>query len=183
MILSDTQILKELKRKRIIINPFDKRFLGCNSYDMHLGRHIKIYTEKVLDVKRQNRTRMIEIPEEGLVLKPGKVYLGVTEEVAGTKERYVAFVDGKSSVGRLGIQVHLTAGRGDVGFCNHWTLELCVQEPIRIYADIPICQIYFFDTLGKVKNPYNKKKDAKYNERNPFPVESMMWKNFLPENQ
>ena len=89
------------------------------------------------------------------------------------------FLEGKSSVGRLGIDIHSTAGKGDAGYCNHWTLEISVKQPVRIYAGMPIGQLIYFEISGEILTPYNKKKTAKYNQRSNKPIGSMMWKNFL----
>jgi dCTP deaminase len=80
-------------------------------------------------------------------------------------------------VGRLGIDIHATAGKGDVGFCNNWTLEISCVQPVRVYAGMPIGQLIYFKIDGDINNYYNKKKGAKYNERTQRPMESMMWKN------
>jgi len=87
------------------------------------------------------------------------------------------FLEGKSSVGRLGIDIHATAGKGDVGFCNYWTLEISVKQPVRVYAGMPVGQLIYFEIKGDIQNMYNKKPNAKYNERKSIPVESMMFKN------
>ena len=102
--------------------------------------------------------------------------MGVTEEYTETLA-HVPFLEGKSSTGRLGIDIHATAGKGDVGFCNTWTLEISVAQPVRIYYGMPIGQLIYFVVNGDVKTMYNKKKNAKYNTRTIKPVESMMWKN------
>ncbi len=86
-------------------------------------------------------------------------------------------MEGKSSVGRLGIDIHATAGKGDVGFCNTWTLEISVVQPVRVYAGMPIGQLIFFDVKGDVQRKYNEKDNAKYTHKTVKPVESMMWKN------
>ena len=90
---------------------------------------------------------------------------------------HVPFLEGKSSIGRLGIDIHATAGKGDVGFCNTWTLEISVKQPVRIYARMPIGQLIYFEVSGDIRNYYNKKISAKYAQRSDKPVESMMWKN------
>lgn len=179
MILSDGKILEELAKGTMTIKPFDRQGLGCNSYDVHLGGTLGVYLDKILDAKRHNKIRLFEIPEKGFVLRPNELYLGVTKEYTET-HKHVPFLDGKSSVGRLGIDIHATAGRGDVGFCNHWTLELSVKKPVRVYEGMPIGQLYYFKVDGKVLVPYNKKGSAKYMGNKPVPVESMLWKNFRP---
>jgi dCTP deaminase len=105
------------------------------------------------------------------------LYLGVTEEYTES-HKHVPFLEGKSSVGRLGIDIHATAGKGDVGFCNTWTLEISVKQPVKIYSGMPIGQLIFFEVSGEILTPYSKKKSAKYNKRTTKPMESMMWKNF-----
>ena len=177
MILSDKQILKEIEKKNIIIEPFQREHLGTNSYDVHLGKWLAVYENDILDARFHNKIRRFEIPESGFTLLPLKLYLGVTEEYTETRN-YVPFVEGKSSVGRLGIDIHSTAGKGDAGFCNTWTLEISVKQPVKIYAGMPIGQIIYFEMKGEVEVPYNIKKNAKYNERTEYPVESMMFKNF-----
>lgn len=176
MILSDAQILAAMERKEIVIEPYDPERLGSNSYDVHLGKYLAEYTSEVLDARQHNPVRHYEIPDEGIVLQPGVLYLGVTHEYTETFN-CVPFLEGKSSVGRLGIDIHATAGKGDVGFCNHWTLEISVTMPVRVYAGMPVGQLIYFTVDGEVLNPYDKKKSAKYTERNVRPVESMMWKN------
>jgi dCTP deaminase len=178
MILSDKKILEEIKFKNIVIKPFDRKNLGSNSYDVHLGEWLSVYDDEILDAKKHNKVTHFKIPKEGYVLLPTKLYLGVTAEYTETFE-YVPFLEGKSSVGRLGIDIHATAGKGDVGFKNNWTLEISVKQPVRIYGGMPIGQLIYFKVDGIVLTPYNKKASAKYNKKTKKPVESMMWKNFL----
>lgn len=176
MILSDKAILEAMAKGDIVIEPYDRSRLGTNSYDVHLSKHLATYLAPVLDAKSHNQVRHFEIPEEGFVLHPGQVYLGSTFEYTET-HAHVPFLEGKSSVGRLGIDIHATAGKGDVGFCNHWTLEISVAQPVRVYAGMPIGQLIYFYVQGDVETMYNKKTSAKYNNRSPLPLESMMWKN------
>src|SRR5436190_571448 len=176
MILSDTRILEEIQKETIKIVPYDRECLGSNSYDVHLGKTLATYKEHILDAKKHNQIEIFEIPKEGFVLQPSEFYLGVTLEYTET-HAHVPFLEGKSSTGRLGIDIHATAGKGDVGFCNFWTLEITVRKPVRVYAGMPIGQLIYFVVEGDVKMMYNKKPNAKYNQRAPEPVESMMWKN------
>ncbi len=176
MILTDAEILKAIEKGEIVIDPFDQSNLGSNSYDVHLGKTLLIYDTEILDARKPNPTKKIIIPDEGIILKPGRVYLGVTQEYTET-HNYVPFLEGKSSIGRLGIDIHATAGKGDIGFCNYWTLELSVTQPVKIYAGMPIGQLIYFKTSGKVLTPYHKKTSAKYNKVSPEPMPSMMWKN------
>jgi dCTP deaminase len=176
MILSDSEILACIKAGTILIEPFDAGRLGSNSYDVHLGPHLAVYEDEILDAKAHNKVRRFKIPRDGYVLLPQRTYLGATLEYTETHQ-HVPFLEGKSSVGRLGIDIHATAGKGDVGFCNHWTLEISVAQPVRVYPGMPIAQLIYFVVEGKVKTPYHRKKNAKYTERSPLPVESMMWRN------
>ncbi len=176
MILSDKQILDEMDKGTILIEPYERQFLGTNSYDVHLGKYLATYKERVLDAKSHNKIDEFEIPEEGFVLEPNTLYLGVTAEYTES-HAHVPFLEGKSSTGRLGIDIHATAGKGDVGFCNAWTLEISCIQPVRIYAGMPIGQLIYFAVEGNIENPYNMKDNAKYNARSVKPMESMMWKN------
>ncbi|MCK6596928.1 MAG: dCTP deaminase [Bdellovibrionaceae bacterium] len=176
MILTDQKILSNMDLGLIKIEPFKKDCLGSNSYDVHLGRTLALYKDSVLDAKNHNLIETFEIPEEGYVLTPENFYLGVTQEYTETLA-HVPFLEGKSSVGRLGIDIHATAGKGDVGFCNYWTLEISVKKPVRVYFGMPIGQIIYFEISGEIITPYNKKNSAKYNDKKPIPVESMMWRN------
>src|ERR1700712_4045288 len=176
MILSDTRILEEIEKKTIVIEPYDREKLGSNSYDVHLGKYLAIYKDETLDAKKHNEIEHFEIPPEGYVLQPGQLYLGVTLEYTETHE-HVPFLEGKSSTGRLGIDIHATAGKGDVGFCGNWTLEISGKQPGRIYKGMPIGQLIYFPVDGEIEVKYNQKKDAKYAGQTNRPVESMMWKN------
>lgn len=177
MILSDAKILAEMRRGAVVIKPFSRKFLGSNSYDVHLGSWLAMYRDEILDARRHNRVTFFRLPREGMILVPGRLYLGVTREYTET-HRHVPFLEGKSSIGRLGIDIHATAGKGDIGFCNTWTLEISVRQPVRVYAGMPIGQLIYFEVSGRVNVPYNKRKTAKYNKRTVKPVESMMWRNF-----
>lgn len=176
MILSDREILKAIELGEIVIQPYTPACLGSNSYDVHLGKHLAVYEAEILDARKHNTIRHFEIPPEGHLLLPNRLYLGVTEEYTET-HAHVPFLEGKSSVGRLGIDIHATAGKGDVGFCNTWTLEISVTQPVIVYAGMPIGQLIYFEVKGEVENPYNIKLSAKYTERTIRPKESMMWKN------
>ncbi len=176
MILSDQSILQAIETRDIVIDPYDRECLGTNSYDVHLSKHLACYVDEVIDAKMHNQVEHFEIPDDGIVLQPGKTYLGSTLEYTETR-CFVPFLEGKSSVGRLGIDIHATAGKGDVGFCNHWTLEISVSQPVRLYSGMPIGQLIYFSVEGDVEVDYQSKSSAKYNQRSPKPVESMMWKN------
>lgn len=176
MILSDTKIKECINDKSIVIKPWNDEKLGSNSYDVHLSKNLATYVDEELDAKKHNAVEHFEIPEEGFVLQPGKLYLGATAEYTET-HKHVPFLEGKSSTGRLGIDIHATAGKGDVGFCGYWTLEISASKPVRIYAGMPIGQLIYYVVDGDVSVPYNKKDSAKYSKQEHLPKESMMWKN------
>ena len=176
MILTDKRILEEMEKGTIKIVPYDREDLGSNSYDVHLGSTLAKYNDAELDAKKHNTITNFEIPEEGFVLLPNEFYLGVTLEYTET-HAHVPFLEGKSSTGRLGIDIHATAGKGDVGFCGNWTLEISVKQPVRVYAGMPIGQLIYFPVDGEIEVKYNQKKNAKYSGQPNKPIESMMWKN------
>ena len=122
MILSGHQIRENLGTN-ILIDPFDEANLNPNSYNLTLHNELITYEEVVLDMAKPNRVRRIIIPPEGLVLGPSQLYLGRTVERTET-HKLVPMIEGRSSIGRLGLFVHVTAGFGDVGFCGFWTLEM-----------------------------------------------------------
>ncbi|MBC8867869.1 MAG: dCTP deaminase [Planctomycetes bacterium] len=173
MILSGQEIRQNLG-KRIVIDPFDEANLNPNSYNMTLHSELLTYGEVVLDMKQQNRVRRLVIPEEGLVLNPSQLYLGRTAEYTETHE-LVPMIEGRSSVGRLGLFVHVTAGFGDVGFCGYWTLEIFAVQPVRIYPHVPICQIFYHQIHGdyteycsdKYQNARDIQPSLLYRELNP----------------
>lgn len=176
MILTDKRILEEIDKGTIKIEPYNRTDLGSNSYDVHLGKTLALYVDDVLDAKKHNKIEYFEIPDEGFVLEPHKFYLGVTLEYTET-HAHVPFLEGKSSTGRLGIDIHATAGKGDVGFCGNWTLEISCKQPVRVYHGMPIGQLIYFPVDGEIEVKYNQKSNAKYSGQPNMPVESMMWKN------
>ena len=148
MILSGEEIKKRLGND-IQIDPFCPDQLNPNSYNLTLHNELLVYEEVVLDIKQPNRYRRIEIPESGLVLSPNQIYLGRTIEHTET-HNLVPMIEGRSSLGRLGLFVHVTSGFGDVGFKGYWTLEMFAVQPIRIYPGIQICQIIYHALTGDV---------------------------------
>lgn len=179
MKLGDRKILKEIKRGNIVIKPYDRSRLGSNSYDVTLGPKLGTYQDRILDCKFAPEFRLFDIPPTGFVLQPGELYLGSTVEYTESG-KYLPNIDGKSSVGRLGIFVHITAGIGDTGFSGTWTLEIVAVKPVRIYAGMPIAQLTWEKTT-KVDHPYSSKASAKYTVQasTSRPVPSQMWRNFL----
>jgi dCTP deaminase len=150
MILTDKRILEEMEKGTIKVEPYNRADLGSNSYDVHLGSTMALYVDDVLDAKKHNTIEYFEIPDEGIVLEPSKFYLGVTLEYTET-HAHVPFLEGKSSTGRLGIDIHATAGKGDVGFCGNWTLEISCKQPVRVYKGMPIGQLIYFPVDGEIE--------------------------------
>ncbi len=158
MILSGSQILEELNRS-VFITPFDESKLNSNSYNLSLSRHLKVYKDDILDMKKEyesNDMKEIEIPDDGLVLQPYQLYLGSTVEHTYTS-KYIPIIEGRSSTARLGLFVHVTAGLGEAGFDGHWTLELTCVQPLRIYPHLSICQIYYNCISGKADQCKSRK--------------------------
>lgn len=174
MILSGQEIRANLG-KNIIIEPFDESRLNPNSYNLTLHDELMVYEEVVLDMRRPNRTRRIKIPAEGLVLSPNQLYLGRTAERTET-HNFVPMIEGRSSIGRLGLFVHVTAGFGDVGFCGYWTLEMFAVQPVRIYPGVAICQIFYHDIRGEFI-PYDSNKYQNNTDIQP----SLLFKELDPQ--
>lgn len=148
MILSGKEIEKLVAKGDIVIDPFDRKQVNPNSYNLRLHNGMLVYTDPVLDMKKPLNTETLIIPEEGLVLQPGTLYLGRTWEYTRT-DKYVPMLEGRSSVGRLGLYIHVTAGFGDVGFAGYWTLEIQCVLPVKIYPMVEICQIYYHSIQGE----------------------------------
>ncbi|MDB5344029.1 MAG: deoxycytidine triphosphate deaminase [Schlesneria sp.] len=148
MILTGEEIKSQLG-KNILIDPFDEKQLNPNSYNLRLHDELIVYEEIVLDVRRPNRYRRHIIPPEGFVLQPQQLYLARTIERTET-HNYVPMLEGRSSIARLGLFVHASAGVGDIGFSGYWTLELVAVHPIRIYPGLPICQILYMTVQGEI---------------------------------
>ncbi len=173
MILSGDEIQSRIGSD-IVIDPFDTSKLNPNSYNLSLHNELMVYEEVVLDMRQANRVRRMTIPEDGLVLSPNQLYLGRTAEFTET-HRLVPMIEGRSSIGRLGLFVHVTAGFGDVGFKGYWTLEMFAVQPVRIYPGVSICQIFFHEIRGDVQEyssaKYQNAQDIQpsllYQELNP----------------
>ncbi len=155
MILSGKEIKNRLG-KEIIIDPFSEKCLNPNSYNLRLHNELCVYKNKLLDMKKENEIERITIPDDGYVIEPEKLYLGRTVEYTKT-ETLVPMLEGRSSIGRLGMFVHVTAGFGDVGFAGYWTLEIFCIQPLRIYPFVEVCQIYYHTIEGEYEN-YSKGK-------------------------
>ena len=192
MIFTDKTILDSINKGKIVVQPFIHANLGTNSIDLTLAPHLVTYINAedyiaetyhlgrrsfqisdnvyksvhatdgyFIDSKANNETRKFEIPEEGFILQPGQLYIASTNEYTETWNA-VPKLEGRSSLGRLGLFIHVTAGYGDVGFCGKWTLELVATVPLRIYPNMKICQISYHGISEKPNIDYSKKESAKY---------------------
>jgi len=172
MILSGLEIKQQVAEGKIIIDPYDERQLNPNSYNLRLYNELVVYTDEVLDMRTPHNTETIVIPPDGLVLQPRRLYLGRTFERTST-DHYVPMLEGRSSVGRLGLYIHVTAGFGDVGFSGFWTLEIQCIQPIRIYPMVEICQIYYHTIHGA----FERYRKGKY-QNNEGIQPSLMYRDF-----
>jgi dCTP deaminase len=176
MILSGNEIRRQLGTN-IKIDPFEERQLNPNSYNLRLHDELLVYDELELDMRRPARYRRVPIPPAGLILQPNRLYLGRTVERTET-HNYVPMLEGRSSIGRLGLFVHVTAGFGDAGFCGYWTLEMFAVYPIRVYAGVEIAQIFYHTVEGDVTE---YRSDKYQHNRDIQP--SLLFKEFVRDPQ
>ena len=161
--LTKVDIEKGVLGGRIIITPFNPSALNPNSYNLSLDRTLATYKKDVLDTRirySDEDLNFFEIGHDGHVLRPGILYLGSTVEVAGS-DYYIPSLEGRSSIARVGLQVHLSAGFGDLGFKGRWVLELMAVQPVRVYAGTQICQVAFHKTSSIPDELYS----GKYSEQ------------------
>jgi len=177
MILSGKEIKKQVKEGSIAIDPFTDEQINPNSYNLRLHPDLLVYDNDILDMRQKNSASPLVIPEDGLLLEPHKLYLGRTVERTST-DKYVPMLEGRSSVGRLGLFIHITAGFGDIGFDGFWTLEIFCVQPIRIYSGLEICQI-FYHTIDGDFDLYRSKKYQSNKGVQP----SMLYKDFEENNE
>ncbi len=189
MILSDRTIREEIKAGRIVVDPFDDTMVQPSSVDVRLDRYFRVFlnhTMPVIDVKQnlEELTRLVELdeadPNASFILHPGEFVLGSTFERVALPDDTVARIEGKSSLGRLGLLIHSTAGFIDAGFEGHITLELSnvASLPITLYPGMKIGQISFLRMTTPADVPYGSGNlGSKYQgQRGPTP--SRYWENF-----
>ena len=172
MILTGKEIEQEVNEGRIVITPFIKEQLNPNSYNLRLGDEILVYDRPVLDMAAEMPVKRLKIPAVGMLLAPGQLYLGHTIETIGSS-LYVPVLDGRSSTGRLGINIHATAGYGDLGFFGTFTLEISVIHPVWVYPRVQVCQVSFHKIFGNASLQYKGKYDGQSGPR-----KSGLWKEF-----
>lgn len=146
MILTGSQITAAVRDGSITITPFNDDLVNPNSYNYRLAEELLIL-EPNLDIRKQPRIRRVTIPPEGIVLQPHTTYLGSTVEEIGSTE-FVPSLIGRSSLGRLGLFLQITADLGHIGTHHRWTLELTVVQPLRVYPNMRIGQVSFWKPVG-----------------------------------
>jgi len=171
MILSGKEIASRIGDD-IIIAPYDKNKLNPNSYNLSLHDELLVYDDLPLDMQKENKCKQLSTPKDGLLLEPGILYLGRTIEYTET-HNLVPMLEGRSSIGRLGLFIHVTAGFGDVGFKGFWTLEIFCIQPIKIYSGVEVCQIYYHTIEGE----YDEYSSGKYQNNNGIQP-SLLYRDF-----
>lgn len=161
--LTGKAIKEAVLNKDIIITDYDEKRVNPNSYNMRLDPKLKVYRRNIfrpyLDMKERNPYKEIIIPPGGLLLKPNRLYIGSTIEYNFTN-KFIPMINGRSSAGRLGLSIHITAGFGDIGFGGKWTLEITVVEPLIVYPGEEICQVCWFVPHGNTSMQYNGRYDG-----------------------
>ncbi|MEY9948374.1 dCTP deaminase [Kitasatospora sp. GAS1066B] len=150
MILTGSEIAKQVKQGRITVSPFDDSRCTTNSYDLALGRRLVIYQDEVLDPRRAPAHELRDIPDDGYTLAPGDFLLAETAERIGS-DHYVPMIHAKSGTARLGLFVHVTADLIDLGFVGHSTLQLYATLPLRIWPGMLIAQVTFWMPYGQIE--------------------------------
>lgn len=184
MILSDRDILKRIEKGEIVIEPFERKNLQPSTVDLHLFDEIRVFNSfktGVIDLKEKvEASQVVKIGEDGLVIHPGEFFLGSTEERIVLPNDIAAKLEGRSSLGRLGLIIHATAGYVDPGFSGWLTFEISnlSRLPIKIYAGMRIAQICFFQMSSEVLNPYGSKSLGSKYQGQKGPTASKIWMDF-----
>ena len=189
MVLSDRSIREAIAAGRIVIDPLDEDCIQPSSVDLHLDNLFRVFlnhTMDVIDVKadQEDLTELVKVPEDQFfVLHPGEFVLGSTLENVQLADDLVSRIEGKSSLGRLGLLIHSTAGFIDAGFSGHLTLELAnvANLPIRLYPGMKIGQVSFFEMTTPADNPYGSRKTGSKYQGQRGPTPSRYFENFKPK--
>lgn len=184
-VLSDGQIKRRVKSGEIKIIPFDKKCVQPASYDLHLDNQFKIFRQhriEIIDTKNPIKGLMEDVSLDGknsFILHPGNFALGLIKEVTGVNNKHIGRLEGKSSLARLGLIIHTTAGFLDPGNSLQLTLELFNASPlpIKLYPGMKIAQIAFEELQEPCEVPYGKERGSSYYGANCI-QESQMHKNF-----
>jgi dCTP deaminase len=186
VILSDRSLREAIEAGRIVVDPFDPATIQPSSIDVRVDRLFRVFrnhTAGVIDVKQDLRelTELVEIGEDGVfILHPGEFVLGSTLERVAVPDDLVARIEGKSSLGRLGLLIHSTAGFIDAGFDGHVTLELAnvASLPITIYPGMKIGQISFMQMTTAADQPYGRGASGSKYQGQRGPTPSRYFENF-----
>lgn len=184
MILSDGDILKKIKAKEIVISPFKRENLQPSTVDLELANQVRVFDNwqiGVIDVReKSDPTRVVNMDEGGFILHPHEFILGSTKEKITLPNDIAAKLEGRSSLGRLGLIIHATAGYVDPGFVGWLTFEISniSKLPIRLYPKMRIAQICFFQMSSPVKIPYGDKRLGSKYQGQKGPTASRYWKDF-----
>lgn len=149
MILTGSEIKKQVKAGKIKISPFSVSRITTNSYDLTLGKKVLKYTSKIIDPKKKAEFKMLEIPKEGLLMKPSNFLLGATAEKVGS-DYFVPIIHARSGIARMGLFVHVTADLIDIGSFGNLTLQLFTTLPVKIFSGMKIAQVSFWVPRGKI---------------------------------
>ena len=186
MLLSDRDILVEINAERIRIEPYDEAMIQPSSIDFRLDRYFRVFENHRYPhidpaADQSDLTRVVEPEgEEPFILHPGEFVLGSTHEVVSLPDDIAARVEGKSSLGRLGLLTHATAGFVDPGFSGHVTLELAnvATLPIKLYPGMKIGQLCFFRLSSPAEHPYGSEKYGSRYQGQRGPTPSRSYANF-----
>ncbi len=186
MILSDVTIREEIKAGRILIDPFDESCVQPSSIDLHVDAQFRVFANSrypYIDVRREmpDLTELVEVTEgDPFILHPGEFVLGSTLERVGIPDDLVARLEGKSSLGRLGLLIHSTAGYVDPGWDGYLTLELSnvANLPITIYPTMKIGQISFFRLSTPAERPYGSSQTKSKYQGQRGPTASRFFEEF-----
>ncbi len=153
--LSGNEILRQMQLGNIIIDPQDNIVINPNSVNLTLNKELRFITDSIIDLKKKPNMDILNIDKnKGLLLQPSEIYVARTNEFTETYG-FVPCIDGRSSVGRKGINVHCSAGMGSIGYKGYWNLGLKPIEPISVDDFMKICQIYYYSVDGTIVNEYN----------------------------
>ncbi|MBU3935229.1 dCTP deaminase [Patescibacteria group bacterium] len=184
MILSDGDIKKAIREKRLVIEPFDETCVQPSSYDLKLASQVRVFDNHKageIDVRnKQDISRVVKINGEGFVLHPGEFILGSTVESFAIPRDLAGKLEGKSSLARLGLVIHATAGYVDPGFKGQLTFEMSniSRSPIRLYGEMKVAQICFIMMSSPAEVPYGDKRLGSKYFGQKGPTASKIYLNF-----